>query len=104
VRAPWRWHWAQILRLAGLWFAVAYACYWAPILYLGVGAWFVFWVRRGTPSTAPPPPAPVRPSCDVCAGHELLDVTPLEGRKGMWIYKSAPLDRPNHTHIHIAEG
>lgn len=52
---------------------------------------------------APPPPLPERPSCSECAGHDLLSVTPLEGQKGMLIYKTAPPDRPNHTHIHVTK-
>ena len=51
---------------------------------------------------ATPPPGEERPSCGECAGHELVSVTPLEGQKGMLIYSSAPADRPNHTHIHLA--
>lgn len=72
---------------------------------LGAGA---LWraARRGavSDSSAPPPPPPTRPSCRECAGHTLISATPLEGQKGMLIYKSAPADRPNHTHIHVAQG
>jgi len=59
--------------------------------------------RRVSDSSATPPPQEERPSCDECAGHELVSVTPLEGQKGMLIYKTAPANRPNHTHVHIAE-
>lgn len=59
--------------------------------------------RRVSDSSAPPPPEEGRPSCSECAGHELVSVTPLEGQKGMLIYKTAPPDRPNHTHVHIVE-
>ena len=31
-------------------------------------------------------------------------MTPSETQKGMLIYKSAPPDRPNHTHIHMVQG
>ncbi|MFM9604264.1 hypothetical protein [Streptomyces turgidiscabies] len=58
--------------------------------------------RRMSDSSATPPPQEDRPSCDECAGHELVSVTPLEGQKGMLIYETAVPDRPNHTHIHIA--
>ncbi|MFM9796534.1 hypothetical protein [Streptomyces turgidiscabies] len=58
--------------------------------------------RRLSDSSATPPPQEERPSCDECAGHELVSVTPLEGQKGMLIYETAVPDRPNHTHIHIA--
>ncbi|MGY1500820.1 hypothetical protein ACW4TU_30285 [Streptomyces sp. QTS52] len=60
--------------------------------------------RRVSDSSATPPPQEGRPSCDECAGHELVSVAPLEGRKGMLIYKTAPSDRPSHTHIHLAPG
>lgn len=64
----------------------------------------VWWsvTRRVSDSSAPPPPGEQRPSCRECAGHTLIGVAPLEGQKGMLIYKSAPPDRPNHTHVHIA--
>ncbi|MFG2683144.1 hypothetical protein [Streptomyces sp. NPDC048392] len=64
----------------------------------------VWWsvTRRVSDSSAPPPPGEDRPSCRECAGHELIGVAPLEGQKGMLIYKTAPPDRPNHTHVHIA--
>ncbi|MDQ0933786.1 hypothetical protein [Streptomyces turgidiscabies] len=58
--------------------------------------------RRMSDSSATPPPQEDRPSCDECAGHNLVSVTPLEGQKGMLIYTTAVPDRPNHTHIHIA--
>ncbi|NEA67535.1 hypothetical protein [Streptomyces sp. SID12488] len=58
--------------------------------------------RRMSDSSATPPPQEDRPSCDECAGHELVSITPLEGQKGMLIYTTAVPDRPNHTHIHIA--
>ncbi len=57
--------------------------------------------RRMSDMPATPPPREERPSCSECAGHELVSVTPLEGQKGMLIYKTAPADRPNHTHIHL---
>lgn len=60
-------------------------------------------VEKVSDSPAPPPPPPERPSCSECAGHELVSVTPLNGQKGMLIYKTAPADRPNHTHIHLQE-
>lgn len=58
--------------------------------------------RRMSGSSATPPPGEDRPSCHECAGHELLSVTPLESQKGMLIYKTAPPDRPHHTHVHLA--
>jgi hypothetical protein len=58
--------------------------------------------RRMSDSSATPPPEEGRPSCRECAGHELVSVTPLDGQKGMLIYTSAPPDRPNYTHVHIA--
>lgn len=69
-----------------------------------VGTGALWWAMRRpvSDSSAPPPPREERPSCDECAGHSLIGVTPLEGQKGMLIYKSAPPDRPNHTHIHLA--
>lgn len=60
--------------------------------------------RRVSDSSATPPPQQGRPSCRECAGHELVSVAPLEGQKGMLIYKTAPPDRPSHTHIHLARG
>jgi hypothetical protein len=75
---------------------------------LGVAAvgWVALWrsARRLSVSSATPPPQPERPSCRECAGHELVEVTPSETQKGMLIYKSAPPDRPNHTHIHMVQG
>jgi hypothetical protein len=70
----------------------------------GVAA--VWWSarRRVSVSSAPPPPGEDRPSCRECAGHELVGVTPSQTQKGMLIYKSAPPDRPNHTHIHMVQG
>ncbi|WP_217169637.1 hypothetical protein [Streptomyces sp. AC512_CC834] len=62
----------------------------------------VWWMaRRPVPDSSATPP-PQRPSCRECRGHELVDVTPLEGQEGMWIYKTAPPGRPNHTHIHLS--
>lgn len=60
--------------------------------------------RRMSDLPATPPPQDGRPSCRECAGHELVSVAPLEGQKGMLIYKTAPPDRPSHTHIHLAPG
>ncbi|MHC3451262.1 hypothetical protein [Streptomyces prasinus] len=60
--------------------------------------------RPVSDSSAPPPPGEDRPSCSECAGHEFVGVTPSRTQKGMLIYTSAPPDRPNHTHIHIAKG
>lgn len=60
--------------------------------------------RRVSDSSATPPPQEGRPSCRECAGHELVSVAPLEGQKGMLIYKTAAADRPSHTHIHVAPG
>ena len=71
-----------------------------------VGAAAVWWSarRRVSDSSATPPPGEGRPSCRECAGHTLVGVTPSETQKGMLIYKSAPPDRPNHTHIHMVQG
>jgi hypothetical protein len=76
----------------------------AGVLFVvGVGAVAVWRAarRRVSDSSAPPPREEGRPSCRECAGHRLVSVTPLEGREGMLIYKTAPADRPNHTHIHV---
>lgn len=59
--------------------------------------------RRVFDSSATPPPQEERPSCHECAGHELVNVAPLEGQKGMLIYTSAPPDQPNYTHVHITK-
>ena len=91
---------------------VVLAAVWAVSPEAGVlavwvaGAVAVWWSarRRVSVSSAPPPPRSGRPSCRECAGHTLVDVTPLEGEEGMLIYKTVPPDRPNHTHIHIAQG
>jgi hypothetical protein len=76
----------------------------AGVLCLWAAGAVALWraANRMSDSSAPPPPGEDRPSCSECAGHELVSVTPLEGQKGMWIYKTAPADRPNHTHIHLA--
>ncbi|MGC9382872.1 hypothetical protein [Streptomyces sp. MH13] len=75
--------------ILAVWLAAAIAVWWAAS-------------RRVSDSSAPPPPLPERPSCRECRGHELIGVTPLEGQKGMWIYKTAPPGRPHHTHIHLS--
>ncbi|GAA3854093.1 hypothetical protein GCM10023084_05380 [Streptomyces lacrimifluminis] len=74
------------------------------VLALWVVGALLLWrsARRMSDSSATPPPQEDRPSCDECAGHDLVSVTPLEGQKGMLIYTTAVPDRPNHTHIHIA--
>ncbi|MEW2610249.1 hypothetical protein AB0937_08565 [Streptomyces sp. NPDC047880] len=79
----------------------------AGVLAVWVAAVVAVWWsarRRVSDSSATPPPQPDRPSCRECAGHELVEVTPSETQKGMLIYKSAPPDRPNHTHIHMVQG
>lgn len=78
----------------------------AGVLLVVVSGVVALWrsARRMSDSSATPPPEEGRPSCRECAGHDLLGVTPLEGQKGMLIYKTAPPGRPNHTHVHIAEG
>lgn len=63
--------------------------------------WRVARHRMSDMRVAPPPLPSERPSCSECAGHELISVTPLGGQKGMLIYKTAPADRPNHTHVHL---
>lgn len=70
---------------------------------LGVAA--VWWAarRRMSDSSATPPPQEWRPSCNECAGQELLSVTPSQAQKGMLIYSFALAERPSHTHLHIAE-
>lgn len=76
----------------------------AGILAVWIAATGIGWWRVRRPvsdSSAPPPPGEVRHSCSECAGHTLLGVTPLEGQKGMLIYRSVPPDRPNHTHVHV---
>ncbi|MFG3048121.1 hypothetical protein ACGFZR_24715 [Streptomyces sp. NPDC048241] len=91
--------------LAGLVFAVAFAVDEAAgVLSLVAAATFALWrtARRVSDSSAPPPPGVDRPSCSECAGQELVGVAPLDNQKGMWIYKTAPTDRPNHTHIHVS--
>ncbi|MFH9038977.1 hypothetical protein ACH4FA_06375 [Streptomyces sp. NPDC017966] len=89
--------------LAGVWAASAEA----GVLAVWVAAGAAVWRAARRPvsvSSAPPPPGEDRPSCRECAGHDFIGAAPLEGEKGMWIFKSSPPDRPNHTHIHIAEG
>ena len=95
-----------LLVLAG----VVLAAVWAVSPAAGVltvwvaGGSAVWWSarRRVSVSSATPPPGKGRPSCRECAGHTLIGVTPLESEEGMLIYKTAPPDRPQHTHIHIA--
>jgi hypothetical protein len=76
----------------------------AGVLAVWVVGALLLWraARRVSDSSATPPPEEGRPSCRECAGHELVSVTPLDGQKGMLIYTSAPPDRPNYTHVHIA--
>lgn len=74
---------------------------------VGAGAlWRAARRRMVSDMPATPPPEGERPSCDECAGHTLISVTPLDSQegsqKGMLIYKTTPADRPNHTHIHLA--
>ncbi len=93
--------------LAGVLVAVAFAVDEAAGVLLivtagGVALWCS--VRRVSDSSATPPPEVGRPSCHECAGHELVSVTPSRTQKGMLIYTSVSPDRPNHTHVHVAEG
>lgn len=69
-----------------------------------VGVAAVWWSarRRMSDSSPTPPPGEDRPVCRECAGHELIGVTPSQAQKGMLIYTTAPPDRPNHTHVHVA--
>lgn len=71
----------------------------------GAALWRAARRRQVSDMPATPPPRGERPSCDECAGHTLISVTPLDSQegsqKGMLIYKTAPDDRPNHTHIHL---
>lgn len=78
----------------------------AGVLAVWVAGGVAVWrsARRMSGLSATPPPQEGRPSCSECAGHELLNVTPLEGQKGMLIYSIADPDRPNHTHVHVARG
>lgn len=90
-----------LLALAGIFYAnlllrAPHLVYLVPVVW-AVGAW------QMSDWSATPPPEEGRPSCRECAGHELVSVTPLESQKGMLIYTSAPPDRPNYTHVHIAE-
>ncbi|MFD4257734.1 hypothetical protein ACFWR9_08880 [Streptomyces sp. NPDC058534] len=76
----------------------------AGILGVVVASTVATWwsvTRRVSDSSAPPPPGEDRPSCRECAGHTPLSATPSQTQKGMWIYTSAPPDRPNHTHVHV---
>jgi len=96
-----------LVALAGVAVAVLFAVsYIVAVLTLWAVGALLLWRaarRRVSDSSATPPPGEERPSCRECAGHELVSVTPLEGQKGMLIYKTAPVDRPNHTHIHLAK-
>ncbi|MGW8746525.1 hypothetical protein [Streptomyces sp. NPDC055794] len=72
----------------------------ATVAAATVATWWT--VRRPvSDSSATPPPGEGRPSCRECRGHELLSAAPSQTQKGMWIYTSAPPDRPNHTHVHV---
>ncbi|MEV5659813.1 hypothetical protein [Streptomyces flaveolus] len=77
----------------------------AGILAVWVASTVLGWWRVRRPvsdSSATPPPGEDRPSCRECAGHEVVGAAPLEGQKGMWIFKTTPPGRPNHTHVHLA--
>ncbi|MEU3293002.1 hypothetical protein ABZ722_11640 [Streptomyces longwoodensis] len=65
-----------------------------PVVW-AIGAW------QMSESSTTPPLLPARPSCRECTGHELVNVTPLEGQKGMLIYTSSPPGQSNYTHVHI---
>lgn len=85
-------------------FAVSYV---AGILTVWAVGMLLLWRaarRRVSNSSATPPPEGGRPTCHVCAGHSVADVTPLGTEKGMLIYKTSLPDRPGHTHIHLAPG
>ncbi|WP_328934165.1 MULTISPECIES: hypothetical protein [unclassified Streptomyces] len=72
-------------------------------IYLMPAVWAIgAWQMSDTSAT--PPPRVARPSCRECAGHELVGVTPLAGRKGMLIYKTSPPGEPHRTHLHVAAG
>jgi hypothetical protein len=87
--------------VAGL-FAVDEA---AGVLGVMAAGTFALWrsARRMSDSSATPPPGEDRPSCDVCAGQTSVTVAPLEGQKGMWIYRIDLPDRPGHTHVHLGQ-
>ncbi|WP_432184870.1 hypothetical protein [Streptomyces tendae] len=72
----------------------------ATVAACTAGVWWSV-TRRVSDSSATPPPGEDRPSCRECAGHTFVSATPSETQKGMWIYTSAPPDRPNHTHVHV---
>lgn len=97
-----------LVLLGGVVVAVAFAIDEAVgVLFVVVSGAVALWRsarRRVSDSSATPPPQEGRPSCRECAGHDLVSVAPLEGQKGMLIYKTAPPDRPSHTHIHLAPG
>lgn len=90
--------------LGGVVDAVAWAADEAAgvLLLVAVGT-FALWrsARRVSDSSAPPPPGEDRPSCDECAGHTLIGVTPSELQKGMLIYTSAASEDSNRTHVHV---
>ncbi|MFE6486607.1 hypothetical protein ACFVGN_27240 [Streptomyces sp. NPDC057757] len=77
----------------------------AGVLLVVTAGMFTVWraARRVSDSSATPPPREGRPSCRMCAGQEPVSVTPSGPQKGMLIYSYTLPNRPNHTHLHIAE-
>lgn len=72
------------------------AVYLVPVVWV-IGAW------QMSDTSATPPPEEGHPSCRKCAGQDPVSVTPSETQKGMSIYSFTLPQRPNHTHIHLAE-
>jgi len=89
--------------LAGVVTAVVFAVSpTAGVLAVWVVGTVLLWRSVRRTANPAPPPGEERPSCDECAGHKLVSVAPLEGRKGMLIYTTVAPGLPNYTHIHIA--
>lgn len=101
-----RWLGVVLRRIAGSVFVAVFygsivqraygAIYLVPVVW-AIGAW------QMSDTSATPPSGEGRPSCRKCTGQEPVSVTPSETQKGMLIYSFALPQRPNHTHIHLAE-
>lgn len=101
-----RWLGVVLRRIAGSVFVAVFygsivqraygAVYLLPVVWV-IGAW------QMSDSSATPPPEGWYPSCRKCAGQKPVDITASETRKGMLIYSFTLPQRPNHTHIHLAE-
>lgn len=55
MRAPWRWHWLRIVRLATLWVLVGTVVFYATVLAVPLAFWLAAWIRAEYTEPVPSP-------------------------------------------------